>query len=134
MAKYNAITTVTLPAGQAFGRGSIYHLLKVENDGDVGKVVNTDAVTDGAIGVLMEDGPIRDGEFVSVALLQGVVPMKAGDAITAGQTIVPDATVGRVNGLDDPIAAVAQKIVGVASISVVDGEIVPVICGVSTLS
>ena len=126
MASNQCTVAVNLIAGQDL-RGDIYELLRIENDGGTGKVVKTTAVTNTAIGVLGENPyseESTDGKTVSVVLLQGVVAMKAGGSITAGQLIVPTTTAGRVRGVANVGALAADSMaVGVALESVVDGDI-----------
>lgn len=130
MASAQSTTAVNMIAGEDL-RGDVYELLQVENDGDVGKVIKTTAVTNTPIGVLAEEprtDATTDGETVPVVLLQGVVKMKAGATITAGQLIVPDVTAGRVAGVANVGALAADSMaVGVAMESAVDGDIFEVL-------
>ncbi len=112
-------------------RGDAFELLQVENDNGVGKVIKATAVANTVIGVLAENpdsAATTDGETVPVVMLQGVIKMKAGATITAGQLIVPDATAGRVAGVANAAAlAVDSMAVGVALESAVDGDIFEVL-------
>ena len=123
---------VNLIAGEDL-RGDVYELLQVENDAGVGKVIKTTAVTNSPIGVLAEEprtDVTTDGESVPVALIAagGVLKMKAGATITAGQLIVPDVTAGRVAGVANQAALVADSTaIGIALESAVDGDIFEVL-------
>lgn len=130
---------VNLIAGEDL-RGDFGELLKIEDDADVGKVIKTTAVTDSPIGVLAEnpDGAATtDGETVPVALLGGggVLKMKAGGVVTAGDLIVPDVTAGRVIGVANQAALVADSTaIGIALESAVDGDLFEVLVQVMTSS
>lgn len=130
MAAYESVTIVNLIAGEDL-RGDVYELLYVENDSGVGKVIKTTAVTQTPIGVLAENPSAdasTDGVTVPVALLQGVVLMKAGAAITAGYIVVPDTTTGRVAGVANSGALAADSMgVGIALVTAADGDIFPVL-------
>ena len=56
-------------------------------------VIRTTAATDAAAGVALHDA--ASGEIVAVAA-QGVWPLKAGAAISAGDIVIPHATTGTV--------------------------------------
>lgn len=130
MATYEGGKIVTLIAGEDL-RSDLYEILKVENDSNVGKVIKATGVTDTVVGVLAENpysGESTDGKSVSVALLQGIVKMKAGASITAGQIIVPDTTAGRVAGVTGVGALAADSMgLGIALESASDGEILEVL-------
>ncbi len=119
---------VNLIAGQDL-RGDVFEILQIENDSDVGKVIKATAVANTVIGVLAEEprtDATTDGETVPVALISGggVLRMKAGATITAGQLIVPDTTAGRVAGVANAAALAADSMaIGVALESAVDGDI-----------
>lgn len=126
MAATQATRSVNLIAGEDL-RGDLYEILQIENDGGVGKVVKATAVANTVIGILAEDpraDVTTDGLSVPVALLEGVVKVKAGATITAGQLIVPDATAGRVAGVTGAAALAADSMaIGIALESAVDGDI-----------
>lgn len=128
---------VNLLAGESLA-GDIYELVYIENDGNVGKVIKTTAVTQTPVGVLAESVDAvtgADGRVVPVMLLQGVVPVKAGGSVTAGQLLVADVTPGRVIGVANQAALVADSVaVGVALVSAVDGDIFPMLAQVMTSS
>lgn len=125
---------VNLIAGEDL-RGDFGEILQIEDDGDVGKVIKATAVTNTVIGVLAEEprtDVTTDGETVPVALIAsgGVLKMKAGATITAGQLIVPDVTAGRVAGVANVGAlAVDSMAIGVALESAVDGDLFEVLVG-----
>jgi hypothetical protein len=126
MASTQATKAVNLIAGEDL-RGDYCELLQIENDSDVGKVIKTTGVTNTPIGVLGEEpdaAATTDGETVPVVLLQGVIKVKAGATITAGQLIVPDTTAGRVAGVAN-VGALADDsmAIGIALESAVDGDI-----------
>lgn len=124
------VKTVNLIAGEDL-RNGLGLLVQVENDTNVGKVIKTTAVTQTPVGVIAENprsDVSTDGYTVPVVLLQGVVKMVAGAAITAGQLIVPDTTAGRVAGVANVGALAADSMaVGVALESAADGEFVEVL-------
>jgi hypothetical protein len=126
MAAEQNTKTVNLIAGEDL-RGDLYEVLMVENDSNVGKVVKATGPTVTVIGVLAEEprsDASTDGETVPVTLLQGVVPMKAGASITAGQLVVVDSTAGRVAGVADAGSLAADSMaIGVALESASDGEV-----------
>jgi hypothetical protein len=129
---WNQVKTVPLIAGQDL-RGDLWEILQVENDSGVGKVIKATGVTNTIIGVLAEEprsDVSTDGYTVPVALIAagGILLMKAGASITAGQLIVADATAGRVAGVtgvgslaDDSMA------IGIALESAADGDVFPVL-------
>ena len=127
MANYQAVKVVTLPAGEDL-TGDFAEIVKLNAAGQVIKVA---AVTDVAIGVLAESAPSSDtGQGVPVALIGGggILKMKAGAAIVAGNLIVPDATDGRVAGIANIAALVAnQMAIGIALSAAADGEIFSVL-------
>ncbi len=123
---------VNLIAGQDL-RGDFAEILQIEDDSNVGKVIKATAVANTVIGVLAEEprtDATTDGEVVPVALIAagGVLKMKAGATITAGQIIVPDTTAGRVAGVANAAALAADSMgIGVALESAVDGDIFEVL-------
>jgi len=126
MAAEQSTKNVNLIAGEDL-RGDLYEVLMIENDSNVGKVVKATGPTVTAIGILAEeprDDVSTDGYAVSVMLLTGIVPMKAGASVTAGQLIVVDSTAGRVAGVSG-VGALADDsmAIGVALESASDGEI-----------
>lgn len=129
---YESTQAVTLIAGEDL-RGDVFKLLQLENDGGVAKVIKTTAVTDTTIGILAEEpdaAATTDGQAVSVVLLGsgGRAMVKAGATITAGQLVVADATAGRVAGVANIAALVADSMaIGVALESAVDGDIFEVL-------
>jgi hypothetical protein len=126
MATYESAKAVNLIAGEDL-RGDVYQLLYIEDDSDVGKVVKTTAVTQTPVGILGENPngeSSTDGVTVPVVLLQGVVKIMAGGAVTAGDLIVPDATPGLVIGVTGVGALAADSMaIGVALTSAADGDI-----------
>ena len=129
MANYQSCKTVSLPAGEDL-RGDFAEALTINASG---QVVKTSAVTSHCIGALAED-PAKDRDTTRLAVAVtiigggGVLKMKAGATITAGQLIVPDAAEGRVAGVAN-IAELAanQMAVGVALESASDGDIFSVL-------
>ena len=123
MAGTEAIKLVSLPQGESLV-GDFAEVLKINA---TGQVIKQAAVTDVVIGVLAEEpSVITVGVHVSVALIGGggILKAKAGAAITAGQLLVPDATDGRVAGVADIAALVANQMAfGIALESAADGEI-----------
>ncbi len=130
MASVQSTRAVNMIAGQDL-RGDLYEILQVEDDGGVGKVIKVTAVTQVIIGVLGEnpDGAATtDGETVPVVLLQGVLKMKAGGTVTAGDIVVADTDAGRVVTVADIATLVADSFaIGIALETGVDGDIVEVL-------
>lgn len=126
MASAQSTRAVSMIAGEDL-RGDLFELLQVENDAGVGKVIKTTAVTNTPIGVLGENpdaAATTDGETVPVVMLQGIVKVKAGGAVTAGNLLVPDVTPGRVIGVAGVGAlAIDSMAIGVALASAVDGDV-----------
>ena len=129
MANYQSCKTVSLVAGEDL-RGDMYEALTVNSAGLVAKTTQT---TDVIIGTLAEE-PSKDaattGKTVPVAIIGGggVLKMKAGAAITAGQLLVPVATAGRVAGVADIDGiGINQLAVGMALEGAADGDIFSVL-------
>ena len=137
MASSQSTVAVNMIAGEDL-RGDVYELLKLENDSAVGKVIKVTATTDSPVGILAEDPDsvaTTDGVTVPVVLLQGIVKIKAGGAVTAGQLLIPDATAGRVIGVANQAALAADVVsVGIAMESAVDGDIFEMLAQVMTSS
>ncbi len=131
MASAQSTVSVNILAGEDL-RGDLFELLQVEDDGGVGKVIKVTGVTQVAIGVLAEDPDgvaTTDGEMVPVTLLQGIVKMKAGGTVTAGDVVVSDTDAGRVVTVADIAAMVADSFaVGIALETAADGEIFSCLC------
>jgi hypothetical protein len=116
MATHQATVGVTLVAAEALAVGQT-----VEIDTS-GEAAIPDAVTDVIVGVAGET--VALGESVTIVQLQGIVEMIAGGTITAGQIVVPAATVGRVTGIANTGAlAVDQMGIGVALDGASTGEV-----------
>lgn len=132
MSGYQNAKAVNLIAGEDL-RGDLYEILKFEDDSDVAKVIKATAVTDTVIGVLAEEprtDATTDGEVVPVAIIGGggVLQMKCGATVTAGQLVVPDTTAGRIAGVANAGAlAVDSMAIGVALTSGVDGDVIDVL-------
>ena len=133
MAKgFESTKAVNLIAGESLS-GDIYEVLAVENDAGVGKVVKATATNQAIVGVLAESVDATtgaDGETVPVVLLQGVVWMKAGGNITAGDLLIVDTGApGRVVSGGANVGALAADVFspGIALESAVDGDIFPVL-------
>ena len=127
MANYQSCKIVSLPAGEDL-TGDFAEVLTINSSG---QVIKTSSATSVIVGALAEEpSTTTTGVAVSVAVIGGggVLKMKAGATITAGQLIVPDATVGRVAGVAD-IAALAadQMAVGMALEGASDGDIFSVL-------
>ncbi len=130
MAAYESTKAVNLIAGEDL-RDALYSLLYVEDDSDVGKVIKTTATTQTPVGILGENprsDVSTDGFGVPVVLLNGIVKLLAGAAITAGNLIVADVTAGRVAGVADLAAIPADSMaIGVALESAIDGDVFEVL-------
>jgi hypothetical protein len=133
---YQKIETVSLTAGADLRTPGLYSLLTIENDGGVAKVIAATAPTQTPIGILAEQpdaGLSTDGLVVPVAMLKGIVPMRAGGTITAGNLIVAHTVAGRVVGVANVAALAADTIaVGVAMTSAVDGDVFDVFAQIMT--
>ena len=140
MASTQNVKTVNMIAGEDL-RNAYGSILYIEDDSDVGKVIKTTAPADQTpIGVLAEEpdsASTTDGENVPVALFGGggVFRVLAGGTVTAGQLLVADTTAGRVIGVADQDALVANVIaIGVALESAVDGDLFEMVAQVMTSS
>ena len=127
MANYQSCKTVSLPAGEDL-RGDFAEALTINASG---QVVKTSAAANVIVGALAEEPSISTaGVAVAVALIGGggVLKMKAGATITAGQLIVASATAGRVAGVAD-IAGLAanQMAAGMALEAAAAGDIFSVL-------
>ena len=124
MATTQCEVVVSLPCGENLS-GDQYELLVINSSGQV--VKQSTPASDVVIGVLAEDpGTTTAGDRVAVALISGggVLKCKSGDAITAGQLLIPDATDGRATGAAN-VAGLAnnQTAFGQAIEAAADGEI-----------
>ena len=137
MASAQSTVAVNLIAGQDL-RGDLYELLHFEDDAGVAKVIKTTAVTNSPVGILAEEPRTdltTDGESVPVVLLQGIVKVKAGAAISAGDLVVPDTTAGRVAGVANQAALVADSTaIGIALSDAADGDVFEMLAQVMTSS
>lgn len=137
MASTQSTKAVNLIAGEDL-RGDFAELLTMENDSDVAKVIKTTLPTQTPVGILGENpNPdiSTDGLTVPVVLLQGVVKVKAGGSVTAGQLLVADTDAGRVVGVASQAALAADTVsVGVALESAADGEIFEMLAQIMTSS
>lgn len=115
MATTTKVCVETFIANEDFRNGA-YKLVKIVRSGTQGRVAQTAAATDQAIGVLWEHIPTRDsstvGRAVGVARLQGKLKMIAAGSIEAGQWVIPAAN-GRVDGTATRPTVVGQS-VGIA--------------------
>lgn len=103
-----AVQTVTLAAGEDLtGDNDLYTLLAVDGAGKVEKAVVTGSKLQA--GVLMY--PVKENEAATVALLQGIVPMRASAAIAIGDYVSANAD-GLVAG--NSTLATSRNTVGVA--------------------
>lgn len=127
-------TIVSMLAGESLD-GDIYEILTVENDGGVAKVVKSTAATQVIVGVLAEDlgsTLAADGKVVPVYTIAhgGIIPMKAGHAVTAGEIAVSygATTPGTIDGVANLGAlGVDQMGIGIILESGVAGDIVSVL-------
>lgn len=124
MASQN-VKSVTLTAGESLD-GDIYEIVMVDTDGTV---IKTTAATDAAIGVISESLDATtgaDGNAVRVDLFGagGILEVKAGGTITAGDLVAADGTSA---GADLAAVAADVVVVGVALESAVTGDVIQVI-------
>ena len=128
MANYQCCKVVSLAAGEDL-TGSFAEALTVDASG---RVVKTASATDVIVGALASEpaATADTGAAVAVAIIGGggVLQMRAGGDIDAGQLIVPSATAGRVDSVDD-IAGLAanQMAVGIALSGAADGDVFQVL-------
>lgn len=87
------------------------------------------AATDKLLGITTEI-PATSGERVDVALL-GVADLKLGGTVTRGDLITSDASSNGVTSA--PAAGVNHRIVGVAQVSGVSGDLIPVLLSGTSL-
>lgn len=106
---FESVRMLTMIAGEDL-TGDQYRLLKIDTDG---KVIKSVAAGDYSVGVLAMDANLSQGstassedEAVTVAMLEGVVLLEAGAAITQGDLIHSDAQ-GRAISAGADIAALA---------------------------
>ena len=123
MATTQCEVVVSMVCGENLS-GDQYELLTINSSG---QVVKQTTVGDFIIGVLAEDpGTTMAGDRVAVALIGGggILKCKAGDAITAGQVLICDATDGRASGKANIGALAADEAAfGIALEAAADGEI-----------
>ena len=136
MATYQNVPTINMLAGMDL-RGMKNRVLQIQNDSGVGRVVLASGPNvvnfQIPIGVLAEE-PRSDvpteGNYVPVALLTGVVKMKAGNTIAAGNILqVADTDDGLV---DDDFSVIGTfgsgaSGVGIALVSAVAGDVFEVL-------
>ena len=130
MASYETVKTITLLAGESLV-GDFAEILTLDT---TGRAVKTSGATSRTIGVLAEEPPSATvGQPVAVAVIGGggIIKMKAGATITAGQVVVPDATAGRVAGVAGLGNLVVDQMgLGTALSAADDGDIFPVLAQV----
>ncbi len=130
MATQVNVITISMIAGEDL-RGDQFEILQVEDDGGDGRVIKATAVANTVIGVLNNEpdaAATTDGSVVSVALLSGIVKVKSGGTVTAGDLVVPDTTTGRVVTVANAAALAADSMaIGVALETAADGQIFPML-------
>ncbi len=114
MAFEEALRTITLPVAADLS-GNQFYLVEVDSAGRA--ALATAAVTANPIGVLQNKPAAVDEEGTIV--VQGVTKLVAGEVITAGDLISPDATAGRAG----VAGTSADTILGRAISSAGDGEL-----------
>jgi len=120
----NVLLAKSFNAGGTIAANSI--VKAGSNDYDV---LQAGAATDSIVGVTMEVGA-SSGERVDVVLL-GVVDLKLGGTVTRGALVTSDASGNGVAAA--PSAGTNNRIVGVAMISGVSGDIIPVWVGLGSM-
>ena len=108
MARNESLKVVTLEAGEDLTAGANYTVTMDAN----GRVVATDAVTDVIVGTVVHPPTTAAaGSPVSVALVPGggIANMIANGAIVRGHLIVPTAVDGKVAGVANIAALVANQ-------------------------
>ena len=108
MANDQCIKIVSLPAGADL-TGAYLHALTIDA---TGRVVSADAATEFVIGILAEAPTVATIGFnVSVMLIGGggIGKCVAQAAITAGHVLIPTATAGKVAGVANIGALVADQ-------------------------
>lgn len=129
MSTYENVKVVNLVAGENLD-GDLYEALTIDSDG---RVVKTTAATNVIVGVLAED-PGRttvDGvDTVPVALLQGIILVKAGASFNAGTIVVSHGatTAGTVTAVANTGALAADQMgIGIALEAGAAGKIIRVL-------
>lgn len=89
-----------------------------------GEVVQASAATDAILGVSCQPGSTPQGARCDV-VLDGIAEVIAGGAITRGQLVTADATGAAVPAA--PAAGVNNRVLGIAQVSAVAGDIIPVL-------
>ena len=129
MANYQSSKAVSFVAGEDL-RGDLYEALTVNSGGRVAKTTLSTDVIIGTLAAEPRNDAATTGETVPVAIVGGggVLKMKAGAAITAGQLIVPGTTAGRVLGVAN-IEGIGgnQLAVGMALEAAADGDVFSVL-------
>lgn len=125
MAIYEGVTTVNLVAGEDL-RDSKNLLLYVNTEG---RVIKTTTNTDIAIGILAENPSSVDdttGFSVPVVMLGGIVKIKAGHEVAAGNFVIASTTIpGHVNDASTLAAGIFS--LGIALEAAVDGDVINVV-------
>ena len=107
MATYESLKIITLPAGEDLSaRGN--HAVTLNASG---RIVSTDAVTEVIVGTVAEKPSAAVGSPVSVALIAGggIINMVAQAAVTRGHIVIPTTTDGKVAGVANIAALVANQ-------------------------
>jgi len=86
MARAEAIRTVSVTAGAAV---SLYRFLQLQTDGKFDHVGVAQARADGVAAEATVDG---DGDQIAMALMQGIMKVEAGAAVSVGDVIASDAS------------------------------------------
>lgn len=89
-----------------------------------GEVVASAAAADAHIGVCIQPGGSLAGQRVDIAL-DGIVEVIAGGTITRGAVLTSDANGAAVTAA--PAAGVNNRVLGIAMVSAVAGDIFPVL-------
>lgn len=110
MSTFQATKVVNMVAGENLN-GDLYEVVKVDSDG---RVVKSTAVTDVIVGVIAEDPgrvTVDGADTVPVMLLTGIILVKAGGTVTAGQIAVSHGatTAGTVEGVANTGALAADQ-------------------------
>lgn len=121
MATYGSTTTISLVPGEDLTE-ALNCVVTVDTDGNV--VKPTDALAPIVGVVAMNADRATGATAIPVTLLKGIITLKAGGAISAGDLLVAEAATGKVLGVTGIAATTADTfIVGTALMDAVEDDV-----------
>ena len=93
-------------------------------------VLQSSAVADKLLGVTVPNITVATGDTVDV-MVDGICDLQLGATVTRGDQLTSDANGQGVTAA--PAAGVNNRVIGIAIVSGVSGDIIPVLLSVSTL-